>query len=50
MKNLFFKSLRNFSNAKTSQYFIQLEQQYGCHNYHPLPVVLAKGKGIYVWD
>ena len=27
-----------------------LEEQYGAHNYHPLPVVLHKGKGIYVWD
>lgn len=29
---------------------IQLEDQYGAHNYHPLPVVLAKGEGIFVWD
>lgn len=27
-----------------------LEEKYGAHNYHPLPVVLHKGKGIYVWD
>ncbi len=27
-----------------------LEDQYGAHNYHPLPVVLAKGEGVYVWD
>ncbi len=33
-----------------SQYFIDLEDQYGAHNYHPLPVVLSKGKGVYVWD
>ncbi|MEL7340539.1 MAG: ornithine--oxo-acid transaminase, partial [Bacteroidota bacterium] len=26
------------------------EDQYGAHNYHPLPVVLAKGEGVYVWD
>lgn len=30
--------------------FIELENQYGAHNYHPLPVVLERGKGIYVWD
>jgi ornithine--oxo-acid transaminase len=30
--------------------FIALEQNYGAHNYHPLPVVLARGKGVYVWD
>jgi ornithine--oxo-acid transaminase len=29
---------------------MQLEDQYGAHNYHPLPVVLAKGAGVYVWD
>lgn len=29
---------------------IELEHRYGAHNYHPLPVVLAKGEGVYVWD
>lgn len=29
---------------------IALENQYGAHNYHPLPVVLSKGDGVYVWD
>lgn len=29
---------------------IQLEEQFGAHNYHPLPVVLSKGEGVYVWD
>ena len=29
---------------------IQLEDQYGAHNYHPIPVVLTKGEGVYVWD
>lgn len=33
-----------------SDYFIQLENQYGAHNYHPLPVVLEKGEGVFVWD
>jgi ornithine--oxo-acid transaminase len=36
--------------AKNSQYFIDLEDQYGAHNYHPLPVVLDKGEGVFVWD
>lgn len=31
-------------------HFIQLEDKYGAHNYHPLPVVLSKGEGVYVWD
>ncbi len=35
---------------KTSLQFIQLEEEYGAHNYHPLPVVLQKGKGTKVWD
>jgi ornithine--oxo-acid transaminase len=30
--------------------FIELENKYGAHNYHPLPVVLARGEGVYVWD
>ncbi len=34
----------------TSQDFIKKEDQYGAHNYHPLPVVLSKGQGIFVWD
>jgi ornithine--oxo-acid transaminase len=29
---------------------IMLEEKYGAHNYHPLPVVLTKGEGIFVWD
>jgi ornithine--oxo-acid transaminase len=33
-----------------SNYFIELENQHGAHNYHPLPVVLSKGKGVSVWD
>jgi len=35
---------------KDSEYYIDLEEKYGAHNYHPLSVVLAKGKGIFVWD
>lgn len=36
--------------SSTSQYYFDIEAQYGAHNYHPLPVVLAKGKGVHVWD
>jgi len=35
---------------KNSQYYIDLENQYGAHNYHPLPVVLDRGEGVFVWD
>ncbi|WP_439132180.1 ornithine--oxo-acid transaminase [Polaribacter sp.] len=34
----------------SSQEAIALENEYGAHNYHPLPVVLSKGEGVYVWD
>lgn len=30
--------------------YLQLEEQFGAHNYHPLPVVLEKGEGVFVWD
>jgi len=38
---------RQSTNAQT---YIDLEDRYGAHNYHPLPVVLEKGQGVYVWD
>lgn len=34
----------------TSEDAIALEEKHGAHNYHPLPVVLSKGKGVHVWD
>jgi ornithine--oxo-acid transaminase len=34
----------------TSEELINLENEHGAHNYHPLPVVLAKGEGVFVWD
>ena len=33
-----------------TQDYLDLELKYGAHNYHPLPVVLSRGEGIYVWD
>ena len=38
------------SSALSSQESMELENKYGAHNYHPLPVVLAKGEGVYLWD
>lgn len=38
------------NEIKTSQMAMDLEDRYGAHNYHPLPVVLAKGQGIFMWD
>ena len=37
-------------NHISSQEAIALENEYGAHNYHPLPVVLSKGEGVFVWD
>lgn len=37
-------------STKDAQYYIDLEDKHGAHNYHPLPVVLEKGEGVYVWD
>ena len=34
----------------SSEQLIELEYRYGAHNYHPLPVVLDRGEGVYVWD
>ena len=33
-----------------TQSFLSLEEKYGAHNYHPLPVVLEKGEGVFLWD
>lgn len=41
---------RNIASSTRSQECIAKEHQYGAHNYHPLPVVLHKGKGTKVWD
>ena len=37
-------------NAISSKEAIELEHKYGAHNYHPLPVVLQRGEGVFVWD
>ncbi len=36
--------------SRNAQYYLDLEEKHGAHNYHPLPVVLNKGLGVYVWD
>ena len=40
----------SFLNVNSSEEAMNLEAEYGAHNYHPLPVVLTKGEGVYVWD
>jgi ornithine--oxo-acid transaminase len=42
--------MKNTLTKLSSQQAIELEDKYGAHNYHPLPVVLAKGDGVYLWD
>lgn len=36
--------------SSNTQYYLDLEERFGAHNYHPLPVVLKKGSGVYLWD
>lgn len=36
--------------AAKTEHYLRLEEKYSAHNYHPLPVVLTKGKGVFVWD
>lgn len=38
------------SMTDKSQYYFDLEDRYGAHNYHPIPVVLERGEGVFVWD
>ena len=40
----------NHTISSNSQYFLDLEDQFGAHNYHPIPVVLEKGEGVYLYD
>ena len=36
--------------SANTQYFIDKEEQFGAHNYHPLPVVLQRGEGVFMYD
>lgn len=38
------------TSKQSGKAFIEQEDRYGAHNYHPLPVVLSRGEGVYVWD
>lgn len=42
--------MNNTSTISQASYFIELEDQYGAHNYHPIPVVLERGEGVFVYD
>jgi ornithine--oxo-acid transaminase len=46
-----YSTMDSIINKKiNSNYFIQLEEKFGAHNYHPLPVVLSRGEGAFLWD
>jgi ornithine--oxo-acid transaminase len=36
--------------SEKPQYYLELEEKHGAHNYHPIPVVLDRGEGVFVWD
>ena len=40
----------NIVEKISTQKAIDLENEYGAHNYHPLPVVLERGEGVFLWD
>lgn len=40
----------NHNISSNAQYFLDLEDEFGAHNYHPIPVVLEKGEGVYLYD
>ncbi len=50
MFQLFYLCSTKKYTMRKSEDLIALEDRYGAHNYHPLPVVLAKGDGVFVWD
>ncbi len=42
--------MMNTTQKSLQDYYLDLEAKYGAHDYHPLPVVLAKGEGVFLWD
>ncbi|MHA1990537.1 MAG: ornithine--oxo-acid transaminase [Candidatus Hodarchaeales archaeon] len=49
-KNITIEKQKATDGQLSSNFFIELESNYGAHNYHPLDVVLTKGDGVFVWD
>ena len=47
---IFFINLLIINTMLKSSNLMELEDNYGAHNYHPIPVVLERGEGVYVWD
>lgn len=46
----YFRSMSTAMQNNKTQYFIDLEDQFGAHNYHPLPVVIERGEGVFMYD
>jgi len=44
------ETVKNTTLSEKAMRLVELEDKYGAHNYHPLPVVLSEGKGVYLWD
>jgi len=42
--------MQSLSISSKTQFHLDLEEKYSAHNYHPIPVVLSRGEGVYVWD
>ena len=42
--------MQTLSMSSKTQYYLDLEEKYSAHNYHPIPVVLNRGEGVFVWD
>ncbi len=40
----------SISSVHSTTHYLELEEKYGAHNYHPIPVVLNRGKGVFLWD
>lgn len=50
LQDKFFIMIVEMNTSTKAQQLIDLEDKHGAHNYHPLPVVLERGKGVHVWD
>ena len=50
LSNQFLRFFGGRDQMNPTELVINLEDEFGAHNYHPLPVVLSKGEGVYLWD
>ena len=50
ISHTFRRAQSTVTTSATTAQFIALEEKKSAHNYHPIPVVLSRGKGVHVWD